>query len=318
MISCSSEDIEPVENPDFIQHTKLPVTENSRQFGTYDALGYGYNATGEYGNVNAVGLQVIDTDKFNAEYRHIDEELVSSAEYNEQYGKDAVAYSKVLSGKVTATQSLRMFGKTIYSAFGTALLNDLNFNPEYIYGSRNVTIKFSRYRFFATSSELSNYVTPDFLNDIQNKTPEQIVAEYGTHVTTDIYLGAQMDILFQAKTTNPDRERAASIGIKTGFEPNSIDARDAAKNYDKKVYYRTRGGDASEAMAGMYSFSGKAPTIEIAKWQSTCTKKNSVLIDFGDHGLVIIYDLVKDPQRKALLKAYVDDYLSKNQVTLKS
>lgn len=322
LISCSSEELEQNQNTEssanFIQHTKLPITESSKQFGTYNALGYGYNVTEEYGSINAVGLQVIDTDKFNAEYRHIDEELVLSAEYKEQYGKDAAAYSTVLSGRVTATQSLRMFGKTIYAAFSTALLNDQTFNPEYIYGSRNTTIKFSRYRFFATTSELSNYVTPGFLHDIQTKSPEQIVSEYGTHITTDIYLGAKIDILFQAKTTNPDRERAASIGIKTGFEPNSIDARDAAKNYDKKVYYRTTGGDVSEAMAGIYSFSGKAPTIETDKWQSTCTRKNSTLVDFGDHGLVIIYDLVKDPQKRALLKSYVDEYLNKKQVTLKS
>ncbi len=322
LISCSSEELEQSQNTespaDFMEHTKLPVTENSKQFGTYNALGYGYNVAWEYGNVNAVGTQVIDCDKFNAEYRNIDEEPVSSAEYKEQYGKDAAAYSTVLSGKVAATQSLRMFGKTIYSAFGTALMNDHTFNPEYIYGSCNATIIFSRYRFYATASELSHYVTPGFSQDIQTKTPEQIVSKYGTHVTTDIYIGAKIDILFQAKTTNPDRERAASIGIKTGFEPNSSDARDAAKNYDKKIYYRTRGGDASQAMAGIYSFSGKAPTIEIAQWQSTCTRKNSVLVDLGDHGLVIIYDLVKDPQKKALLKAYVDDYLNKNQVTLKS
>src|SRR5690606_17232762 len=37
---------------------------------------------------------------------------------------------------------------------------------------------------------------------------------------------------------------------------------------------------------------------------------------FGSNGLIIIYDFVKDPAKKAQLKAYVDQYLIDNKVYL--
>jgi hypothetical protein len=324
LLSCSADGINLEENAESYSHTSLPISENSKQFGYYDALGYGYNVTGEHANSGATGLKVIDTDKFKSEQpSRLDEGTILSQEYTEEYGKDAAAYSKVLSAKVTATQLLRMYGKSISSPF-TSALSGKNFNPEYIYGNYNVTIKQKRYRFNATVDLLSNYVTSNFSQDIQSKTPEQIVNEYGTHIATDIYTGAKIDIFFQAKTTNPDRERAARIGVKTAAGTistagaNDIDALEAAKNYDKKLYYRTRGGNTSEAMAGIFSFTQQKPKIDISKWQSTSTKENSVLVDFGSNGLIIIYDLVKDPVKKAELKLYVDEYLAKNQVILGS
>ncbi|MCJ8153616.1 MACPF domain-containing protein [Chryseobacterium sp. SSA4.19] len=324
LLSCSADEIILEENTENFNHTSLPIHENSKQFGYYNALGYGYNVTGEYANANATGLKVIDTDKFKAEHpSRLDEGAILSQEYTEEYGQDATAYSKVLSEKVTATQLLRMYGKSISSPF-TSALSGKNFNPEYIYGNYNITIKQKRYRFNATVDLLSNYITSNFSQDIQSKTPEQIVNEYGTHVATDIYTGAKIDIVFQAKTTNPDRDRAARIGVKTASGTintsgtNDIDALEASKNYDKKLYYRTRGGNSSEAMAGIFSFSKEKPTINISKWQSTSTKENSVLVDFGSDGLIIIYDLVKDPVKRAELKLYIDEYLIKNQVILAS
>lgn len=317
-LSCSADEMNIEENVENYNHMQLPISENSKQFGYYNALGYSYNVTGEYANADATGLKVIDIDKFKAEQpSRLNEGNVLSQEYVEAYGKDAAAYSKVLSGKVVATELLKIYGKTISSPFTSALINGKNFNSEYIYGSYDVIIKQKRYRFNASTDMLSNYVTSEFSQDIQSKTPEQIVNDYGTHVTTDIYTGAKIDVIFQAKTTNPDRERAARIGVKTAA--NSIhdtDALEASMNYDKKLYYRTRGGNTSEAMAGIFSFNNEKPKIDISRWQSTSTKENSVLVDFGSNGLVAIYDLIKDPIKKAALKIYVDEYLVKNQVIL--
>lgn len=320
LLSCSADETNIEDNIENYTHTQLPISENSKQFGYYNALGYSYNVTEEYANADATGLKVIDTDKFKAEQpSRLDEGNILSQEYVEAYGKDAAAYSKVLSGKVVATELFNIYGKTISSPFTSALVNGKNFNSEYIYGSYNVIIKQKRYRFNATADLLSNYITSNFSQDIQSKTPEQIVNDYGTHVTTDIYTGAKIDVIFQAKTTNPDRERAARLGVKTAANSLNIhdtDALEASMNYDKKLYYRTRGGNTSEAMAGIFSFNQEKPKIDISRWQSTSTKENSVLVDFGSNGLVAIYDLVKDPIKKAALKIYVDEYLAKNQVIL--
>lgn len=38
---------------------------------------------------------------------------------------------------------------------------------------------------------LRDYVTPEFTQDLQTKTPQQIVQDYGTHIAVDIYTGAK-------------------------------------------------------------------------------------------------------------------------------
>jgi len=59
-----------------------------------------------------------------------------------------------------------------------------------------------------------------------------------------------------------------------------------------------------------------SPKINISNWQNSSTINNAVLVDFGNNGLVFIYDLVKDPIKKTQLKAYVNQYLIDNKVML--
>lgn len=317
--SCSTtanDDIINEENVENWEHIQLPITESSKQLGTYNALGYGYNVLGSYANENSVTSKIIDTDKFKSEQaQRLSEENILSQEYTEEYGENAAAFSKMLSAKVSATQQLRVFGQTI--PFSTAIVSNQKYDPSYIYGSYNVIIKQKRFRINADYELLSNYLTANFSKDIAEKNPEQIVQEYGTHVSVDIYTGCSFDQIFQAKTTNSNRESAARAGVKKAVNGgNEIDAIEASKNYAKKLFYKTRGGEKSAAMAGIYNLEKITPVLNYSNWQSTSKKENSVLVDFGDNGLIMIYDLVKNPVKKAELKVYVDQYLKDNQVRL--
>ncbi len=323
MSSCSSDEINQTTTEKSANENPISL-EDSKEFGSYNALGYGYNVTGEYANSNSTGFKVIDIDKFKIHQnpRLVDENTVSQ-EYSEEYGADAAAFSQVISKKVSATDNLLLYGKTISNPFKSAITENFNFfDPKYIYGSYNLLIKQKRFRFNATADLLSNYLTQDFLKDLQTKTPEQIVRDYGTHVTVDIYTGAKLDIFFQAQTTNQDRQRAARAGIVTAVSTlnssiaNDIDIQEASKNYSKKLYYKTRGGDKSKRFANIINIDQGIPKINISDWQSTSNKNNSVLVDFGANGLVIIYDLVKDPLKKSQMKSYIDKYLTNNQVFL--
>ncbi len=168
-----------------------------------------------------------------------------------------------------------------------------------------------------------DYLTSEFIQDLQTKTPQQIVQDYGTHVTLDIYTGAKMDLMFQSETTNQDRERAARIGVKVGVGSifdinvtNDVNTTESNKNYSRKLSYRTRGGDPSKGLVGEVNLEQTNPKINISNWQNSSTPSNSVLVDFGNKGLILIYDLVKDPTKKAQLKSYVDQYLIDNKVNL--
>lgn len=152
---------------------------------------------------------------------------------------------------------------------------------------------------------LADYVTPEFTQDLQTKSPQQIVQDYGTHVMVDIYTGAKMDIMFQSETSNESRERAARIGVKIGMlkvfdvdVQNDVNTSESSMNYSKKLSYRTRGGDPSKGLVGELNLDQNTPKVNIANWQNSSTVNNSVLVEFGNNGLVLIYNLVKDPAKK--------------------
>ncbi|PXW10404.1 MAC/Perforin domain-containing protein [Chryseobacterium sp. CBTAP 102] len=324
MSSCSTEELNSEvtpESPAAKANNRLSAAKFAGD-GIYDVLGHGYNVAGEYANATAAGFKVIDIDRFKLEQANrLISENTFSQEYTEEYGENAESYSKMVSTKVNATAGIPLFKKTLSVGFNSAVTTNNKFEGKYIYGSYNLTIKQKRVRFNATTDMLGDYLTPEFVQDLQTKTPQQIVEDYGTHVTLDIYTGAKMDVLFQAETRSQSRDRAARIGVKVGMKDifdvdvtNDVNTSESSMNYSKKLAYKTRGGDPSKGLVGDLNLDQTNPKINISNWQNSSNASNSVLVDFGSNGLVIIYDLVKDAAKKAQLKAYVDQYLIDNKV----
>lgn len=317
--SCSTEEL----------NNEIISSENSRPSsaarspgdGAYDILGYGYNAAGEYANANSAGFQVIDVERFKTDQApRLISENTFSQDYIEEYGENAQLYSNMISTKVGATG---LFKKALSLSINGTITSSYKFDAKYIYGSYNLTIRQRRFRFNATTSLLSDYATPEFTQDLQTKTPQQIVADYGTHVAMDIYTGAKMDVMFQSETTNENRENAARVGIKAGMKDvfdvdinNDITTTSSSMNYSKKLSYRTRGGDPSKGLVADLDLQQTNSKVNIANWQNSSNTSNAVLVDFGTNGLVLIYEFVKDATKKAQLKAYVDQYLIDNRVVL--
>ncbi|WP_433625665.1 MAC/perforin domain-containing protein [Chryseobacterium cucumeris] len=324
MGSCSSDDLNNESTPDSPAKTNRLSAAKFAGDGAYDVLGHGFNATGEYANANSAGFKVIDIDRFKSEQAaRLLSENTNTQQYLEEYGENAETYSKMVSTKVDATAGIPLFKKTVSVGFNSAVTTNHKFDAKYIYGSYNLIIKQKRLRFNATTDMLADYVTPEFTQDLQTKTPQQIVEDYGTHVMIDIYTGAKMDIMFQSETTNESRDRAARIGVKVGVKSifdvdvtNDVNTSESSMNYSKKLSYRTRGGDPSKGLVGELNLDQAAPKINITNWQSSSTASNSVLVEFGNNGLVPIYNLVKDAAKKAQLKTYVDQYLIDNQISL--
>ncbi|WP_143307493.1 MAC/perforin domain-containing protein [Chitinophaga vietnamensis] len=305
------------DNP-YPQKEKKAKTESAGD-GKYDVFGYGYDVTGEFGNATSAGFQIIDIEKLKRDHPDlIQEEYPRSQEYLEEYGADANDYSKKVSTKVEATTGFAIFKSTITASFNSSDA----FESKYIYGSYNLTIRQKRLRTNATNDILIQYLTDNFKSAIQGLTPQQFVQQYGTHVLVDIYTGAKLDLMFQSETQNQDHAYAARAGIKAGVKNffgidinNDVDINIAQKNFSKKLAYRTRGGDPSKALIGMIDMDQNSPTkIDISSWQSSSTPQNAVFVDIGKYGLIPIYELITDANRKAQLEAYIKQYIKDNEV----
>lgn len=318
IVSCSSDemtiDTPEITETDDIENYPL-LTEDTRNYGKYNSLGYGYNATGEYAHPNAIGEQVIDIDHFEQDHgsRLSSSNILQQSLYDFS-ASDAAEYTKKLSKQKFSNEFKSYNRNSITHFYNTATTNDGLFDSKYIYANKNLTVTYKRNRINSSNSMLSDYLTAAFSLDIQSKTPMQIIEKYGTHITTDIFVGGKLEMVYQARTKNSNRAEAADALV--SYTPNNQNGI-GSLNYFKKVSYKSRGGDPALRISGFYNLD-KNPlaTIVTDKWQNSCTLENSVLVDFGQNGLIPIYDMVQDSTKKAQLKQAVEQYLAANEVKL--
>lgn len=302
----------------------IPVIKSaSYEIGPYGGLGYGYDVTGEYANALSSRHQVVNITEFiKNEPGRFNNDRVLSASFSAMEAKNASEFSELLSQNLEATRGKNMFRETLSSNFSNTMTNNNKFEAKYIYAKATHEIIFSRFNVNADANQLINYLTPEFLQSLNSKTPQQIVEEYGTHVMLDIYIGAKLEALYQAETTDPDRQQAAYAGIdlamKTIFSslPLSHNYPQPAKNFNQRLSFRSIGGDPSKSLNGYLNLDKSNPKFSIYDWQNTVNLSNSYLVDFSKYSLIYIYDFVSNPTKKAALKAYVDQYLIDNKVTL--
>jgi hypothetical protein len=297
----------------------------------YNYLGAGYNVAQDFANENSAYSQVIDMANFKATYPNgIEKSSVLTQDAWYEYAENARVFNNKVTNKVTIgteplINNLPLFKNLLSSSFNSSTTTDNKFDAKFIYGSYNLLIKQKRIRFDTQSPAiLTNFLTANFQQALQNLTPQQLVQNFGTHVLLDIYTGAKLEVKYQSETVNQDRTLASVVGLKTGIKDifnitldNTTDTFSSNKNFNRSLSYHTRGGDPSLSLIGTLNLDQTAPSINISNWQNSSNESNAVLVDIGNTGLIIIYDLILDPVKKAQVKAYVDQYLIDNQVYLK-
>lgn len=323
--SCTKEKLSKEEASNLTE--EIPTSILTAGDGAYDVLGWGYDATKEFANANSSGFQVIDIAAFEASNpTRIIEEFPNSQEYKEDYAAEAATYALKISNSVDLTANFKLFGKAVSAGFTSSQTTSGKYDAKYVYGSYNLTIKQRRVRINSDATTLQNYLMSDFVDDVNTyyTSPQILVQRYGTHILLDIYTGAKMEIKFQSETINTNREEAARAGIKAGAKDifdlnisNSIDVARSSLNYNRKLYYATRGGSAAFGLTGTINLdqTNNQP-INFSNWQNSSNRDNAVLVDIAQYGMMFIYDLIADPVKKAAVKTYVDQYLLNNQVYL--
>ncbi|MBW8684759.1 MAC/perforin domain-containing protein [Chitinophaga rhizophila] len=315
--SCSKN--EQVSKPERVDR---PVTQLSAGDGKNDLLGYGYDATGEYANSSASKFSVINVDALkNAEPLRVEWDLSSTQEGLMTSGENAKSYLEKRSTKVKAGVDMPLFKASVETSFsGTDA-----FNTKFIYSSYDLVIKQKRVKVNADIALLKQYLQPTFVADVQSKTPAQIVAAYGTHVLTDIILGAKLEVKYQSESIASERTRSSEIGLDVGLKKlfnitaglnYSYSEEEKNSNMNQRLHFRTVGGEPSKAILGTVNLTTGTPTIDITGWQGSSTLDNAELIDFGENGLLPLYEMIEDPVKKEALRSYIMQYLNDRSAVL--
>lgn len=331
--SCLSEpDLEniPQETVQFI-----PVDETDEasifplktaSYAEFGILGHGYDVTKDYAIEDGFSNkgQVIDIQKISesvsSDMVYLFSGPMRSQETIDLISSDAANYTLQLTLNSGLDGSTPVFGGAILKRFGNKRNAEGEFDGKEIYGTWELSMK---YKFAKVIGDFTNdesttfnnihkkYLSEAFESFIENNNAQSIVKNFGTHVIRDASFGARLEVNFQAETNEPNRSELAFQKLPLKSYPR------ANETFNEVYTWRTIGGDTTFAVKGKHNLAdGTTPTISHAKWQSTITEDNNVLIGFFPNGLIPVYYFIQDPVKKAEVKAYVDQYISDNCVKL--
>lgn len=292
--------------------------------GRFDELGFGYDVTGEYASLSATRLKVIDIEKvYLAEPDRVNP-IVGTSDYTEYAsGENAEQFSYKLAGKYSisgGTPLVSLFVGTMSVAFHQSG----SFSAKYSYANASKIIKQKQLVLNVTNeSIMNNYLSEAFKSDAQTLSPQDLVARYGTHVLSNIILGAKLELYYRSQTTSSNKANGVNAGFSTkvlkgifGLETTGSYADSTINsNTNQSLYYRTIGGDGTKGLIGDVKLDNSPLTLTIGAWQSTCTLSNATLIQIDPNGFIPLYNLIQDPTKSAAVKSYIDQYLLDHKVS---
>lgn len=157
---------------------------------------------------------------------------------------------------------------------------------------------------------------PNFVSDVQTKTPQYIVSQYGTHVLKDIILGAKLDVTYRAETNKSDRKEAATTGIDVnvlgifGINTKTTETTNhTTDNTNQRLSFKAIGGEPSASLFGNIPLGSQLPTISTKEWENSSTMENAELIDIPENGLIPIWEMIIDPIKREEVKTYIAQYI---------
>lgn len=290
----------------------------------YDVLGYGYDVTGRVANSISSRLSVIDVDKFASKEASAlppNKDVETYFKYN--VGENVSTYASSFSQRYNATAGLKVFsGELNYNLRDTS-----TYTSKYIFSSMDQIIKQKQWRINSTTANLrDNYLTAHFSADVVSLSARDLVTKYGTHVLTDIKLGAKLTVSYRAESSNSNRVNSALAGLKFNglakiFGINATfntENTETLSNYNQTLFYNTLGGDGSVSLIGEIKLDNSTtPSINISEWQRTCTQANAVLIDIAEDGLLPLNLLIKDQTKSEQVRVYINQYLASKSINMR-
>lgn len=299
-----------------ITNGNLSNNLNQQGDATYNFLGFGYDITDQYNDASSVRSEVINIPSFaNGNPGRFDISRATSGYWENFSGENAADLARQLSQKFDESNGLNLYKNTIANAFPGADV----FNSKYVYGYYSAVGVRMRMKIVDDFNNLLNsYVTSDFSQDINTLSPAELVKKYGTHVLRTVQIGSRFITVYQAEAPVANRKIISSTGLryamKTTFglatgELDPIDLVALNANKSATIYYYAVGGDQSKLKVNIVN---NKTIINPSDWFGSTTEEKARFIGTTENGLIPLYDLITDVNKKAIIKSYITKYIKDN------
>ena len=312
----------------------LPVTRAAGD-AKYDVLGFGYDITGDYLNPMSVRNPILDIERYYKEQpKRVIVETATSGTDKIFCGADSEDYLEDITNEYTASASakgLKIGDKALFSgsiSFNENLKTKEEYSSKYSFASYDAVRSIKSLRVYGDAEYMAEYLTPEFLEDLNRLSPRRLVEIYGTHVLTDINIGGRYRLLYRStieKTTNrSEKKRIVKAGLdatingvegSAGYEhTNEAITNKAKENQHSELFVTFYGGDAPCAS---FNLETEKPTVhDIDEWRKSLSLNNANLTNINWNETFPLYYFIKDPQKKEAVKKAIEDYIEDHRIKM--
>lgn len=318
LFSCENQDVD-FNEPESSKTTKAGGDNK------WDHLGYGYDATGKFSSLNNMRAPVIDINKYIQKYpKGPDVDKSPFVTGREAAGESAYTYisnfsrSWSLGGSSSNDEtSKNLFTGNITSTYS----NKSTYSSTYSFASKSTYYRQRRLSLFNSAAELQQCLSSSFITHVNTLSPDELVRMYGTHVLTRISLGAKIDYLYRSKIIVDKKETIVKSGMNAGIGKifkssinDSLSSNLDLRNEEQTLNYEIVGGRTNLAPSGSINLEMDKGVRDLTSWERSIDTTNMAFIEINDFGLVPIYDLIADANKKASIKTACEKYILSKQL----
>lgn len=307
---------------DLILDDSSDVITRSSGDGKYDLLGYGYDITGQFGAL-AHKARVIDVENLIQDDASIFEKniyRVTSYDYTSE--SDLYELTRVLGIKSSYSEPVTAKNDEMkFMLGGSQLGENVSYSYTSLYSQTFATYShlFAKVSLNADLARLTEYVSSQFLEDVNSMKPMDFILKYGTHVLANVHLGGALKMLYQSKATEAKSKQIHEAGFKFSvaniFSFNfgsDYTIENARKNTQQKMVVRSVGGEGSMDFTIRIDQNGDVDkTISASEWLRSINESTSVMIGADRDKVYPIYEFVPIGKRDVIKRAYEEYIQSK-------
>ena len=322
-----------LENETGDEASLIPITRAAGD-AQYDVLGFGYDIMGDYLNPMSVRNPVIDIEKYNSERpRRVIIGTATSGSDKLYYGANSADYIEEITNecKVGGSVGGLKIGKNAFSgsiSYNQNFKSREEYSSKYSFASLDAVRTLKYLRINDEAESIADYLTPEFLEDVDRLSPERLVERYGTHVLTDISIGGRYRLLFRSiieKTANRSEKKEI---VKAGLDATikGINLKVDGENSHETITNRANENQHKELFVMFYGGTGTClkydlekglpSSIDISGWESKVSLNNSNLTNINWKETLPLHYFIKDPQKKQQVKNAIERYIEDHSLSM--
>lgn len=329
--SCNDQEFDIQTNS--LSSTNSSIKTRMPSDGKWDAIGFGYDVTGDYLHVNSIKNKVIDVEAFEKEYPDRcyypstvigSTQIYSGANVAEFLEDITQNYSSESGGNISS-----LFSGTIKDKHDFQSKNE--YSSQYSFARGDVIKRIKKlYLDLPNISILSPFLTPSFHQNLATYTTDHFIETYGTHVLIDISIGGRLSFLYRsiiAGTNEHSRKKEIvesglkfniwKIGVNTNNSHSTETIKQLkTKNTQWECILEYHGGSNSGRSDTFNAEGGSTTTINQSAWEQSVNEDNAALIEINWKKAIPIWEFIEDSNKKEEIKTAINNYIEKSKLEM--